>query len=236
MVLNLMAAPGPIALAMVLGWLAIGSTGTQPVLPLFQGDPAQEQPLTPHPLQDPVQRQAPVEEVCVLAPRVELIPGGMARAVVPISRPTIFAVGAFDALRLERNGNVIWDLRAGAEGPIHGPIAWPVQPIQPGETLRLGIRPLGADLDAFASIELIGASAAVMRPSNAVLDQLGDDPAAWLKAVGDRLDQSDLALAIALLFAFEGPSGPELDALRREVFQHGCSQGPGLEAQPGLRM
>ena len=231
-----MATPGPIALAIALGFLATASPSTQPLHSLLQGEPLPPAPLAPLPLQAPADRRAPIQEVCVLAPRVEMTASGAARAVVPISRPTIFAVGGFDAVRLERNGAVIWTLRAGEQGPIHGPIAWPVEPIQPGETFRLGLRPLGADRHSYALIDIIGATAVVMNRSDALLNRLGDDPAAWLRAVGARLEQSDLALAIALLFAYEGPSGPELDALRREVFQHGCGEEPvGPAGKPAGR-
>ena len=51
---------------------------------------------------------------------------------------------------------------------------------------------------------------------------LGGNPQAWQKAVEQALGEGDPALATALLFAFEGPSAPELDALRREAFQRSC--------------
>lgn len=212
-----MATPVSIAMAILLGGMAMAGLSTHHFLSLLHGEP--------FPSLATADRLRPMDEVCVLAPRVDITAGGAAVAVVPISKPTIFAVGGFAVVRLERNGVVIWTLQASEENPIHGPIPWPVEPIQPGESFRLGLRPLGAGRHSYALIEIIGARAVVMNRSDALLGGLGADPATWARAVGDRLEQSDLALAIALLFAFEGPSGLDLDALRLAVFQHGCGKG-----------
>jgi hypothetical protein len=117
------------------------------------------------------------------------------------------------------------------EGPIRGPIAWPVAPIRPGERVLLRLRPPQAPSGDFAAIELIGAPAAVMERAEGLLRSLGNDPAAWRRAFEQELERGDLSLAWALLFAHEGPSSPDLDALRLEVYRRGCgSELPAAKA------
>lgn len=161
----------------------------------------------------------------MIAPRVRADALGQASALVPLGQPTIFAMGVFDEVRIEREGRLIWQRQASEEGPIEGPIPWPLRPIRPGETLMLRLRPRGAAADDFATIGLTGAAPAVMGKADALRRSLGRDPAAWLRAVQRALGRGDLALAWGLLFAFEGPSAPELDALRREVYRRGCGSG-----------
>jgi hypothetical protein len=166
------------------------------------------------------------EEVCLLTPRTGSGPDGAARAVVPIPRPTIFVVGDLEQVRIERNGRLEWERRAASGAPLHGPIAWPLEPIRAGEGLRLGLRPALAPAGRFAVIELIGAPQAVLQRNERLLRRLGDDPAAWLAAFESAWEGGDQALALALLFAFEGPSSEALDALRLEVYHRGCGESP----------
>jgi hypothetical protein len=109
---------------------------------------------------------------------------------------------------------------------MRGPIAWPVAPIRPGETVVLRLRPPQAPPGDFAVIELVGASAPVMERGEALLRSLGHDPVGWQRAFEQELVRGDLAMAWALLFAHEGPSSPELDALRLEVYRRGCGSEP----------
>lgn len=169
----------------------------------------------------------PAQDVCLIAPRAQNDAGGRARAVVPIGRPTLFAVGELESVRLERGGKVAWQQSSSGEAPIRGPIAWPVAPIRPGESLLLRLRPPQAPPGDFAVIELVGASAPVMHKAEALLRSLGQEPGAWQRAFEQELERGDLPLAWALLFAHEGPSSPELDALRLEVYRRGC----GYETQ-----
>jgi len=166
------------------------------------------------------------EDVCLIAPRAESGPDGRARALVPIGRPTVFAVGELESILLERGGRVSWQRRASPQELMRGPIAWPVAPIRPGETVVLRLRPPQAPPGDFAVIELVGASPPAMERGEALLRSLGNDPVGWQRAFEQELVRGDLAMAWALLFAHEGPSSPELDALRLEVYRRGCGSEP----------
>jgi hypothetical protein len=99
-----------------------------------------------------------------------------------------------------------------------------VEPIQPGEQLTLLLRPRGASGGDFARIQLTGASASEMSSHQALVEQLGSDAKAWLKAVDTALDRNQVPLAWALLFAPQDPRSAELDELRREVLRRGCGE------------
>ena len=167
-------------------------------------------------------RSSAALSVCVITPRTAIDAKGQAQALVPLPRPTLLAAGPLNEVRIDRGGQPVWRKRASSTQAIEGPISWPIAPIQPGEQLTLLLRPRGASGGDFARIQLTGASAAEMRSHQALVQQLGSDTKAWLKAVDTALDRNQVPLAWALLFAPQDPASPQLDALRREVYQRGC--------------
>ncbi len=160
--------------------------------------------------------------VCVITPRTEIDEQGGAQALVPLPRPVILAAGPLNEVRLDRGGKLLWRERALSTQPIEGPVNWPLDPIQPGESLQLMLRPRGAAGSEFAVITLTGAPAAEMAAHEQLIEQLGMDAAAWLQAVDQALDRNQTALAWALLFAQQAPRSGDLDGLRREVLNRGC--------------
>ena len=164
----------------------------------------------------------PPPEVCVLAPRVEAGADGRARARVPLPRPTIFVREPLRQARLQQAGRLLWQRQGSLTSPLEGPIAWPLAPLRAGERLELLLQPRDAPPTEFATVEIEAAPAATLRRNGERLEALGRDPKTWQNAVEQALREGDPALATALLFAFEGPSAPELDGLRREAFQRSC--------------
>ena len=165
-------------------------------------------------------------DVCVLTPRVEPDGDGLARALAPVSRPTIFVRNPLARVRILRGGALIWQLEANDAEPIEGPILWPLPPLREGERLTLQLQPVGADIGAFASIELQAAADAVLIRNDRLLAGLGHEPARWRTAVERAREQKDLALTSAILFAFEGPSEDELNSLRLLVIERSCGGAP----------
>ncbi len=160
--------------------------------------------------------------VCVLTPRLALNARAEAIAAVPIGAPTILSTESLLEVRIERNGELLWQRRALPGEPIEGPIPWPLAPIRPGQRLVLLLRPLGVRTDDYAIIALEGDPAERMERAQRELDGLGNDPEAWWAAIQSSFDRGDLSLGLALLYALEGPASPRLDHLRRAVFQAGC--------------
>ncbi len=176
----------------------------------------------PAPGSSAVRPAPPVAEVCVMSPRVEAGADGRARARVPLPRPTIFVREPLRQVRLQQGGRLLWQQQAALTSPLEGPIAWPLPPLRASERLELLLQPRDASPTAFATIEIVAAPAATLRRNEERMAALGDNPQTWQKAVEQALGEGDPALATAILFAFEGPSAPELDALRREAFQRSC--------------
>ncbi|MFM7264194.1 MAG: hypothetical protein ACKOZW_01070 [Cyanobium sp.] len=164
----------------------------------------------------------PPAEVCVLAPRVEAGANGRARARAPLARPTIFVREPLRQVRVQQGGRLLWQRQADPTNPLEGPIAWPLPPLRAGERLELLLQPSEAPPAAFATVEIQSVPTATLRRNEARLAALGRDPEGWRNAVKRALEEGDEALATALLFAFEGPSAPELDALRREAYLRSC--------------
>lgn len=167
--------------------------------------------------------------ICLLSPAADPAVESRVQALSPVADPTIFARGQFAEIRLEQGGRLLWSRHGNAIEPLEGPIAWPLPPLRPGQRLLLRLRPAGISGDNFANVELIAADARALRASAQLRQSLGRDPEAWRQAVIRALDAARTREALALLFDFNGPSSPELNALRREVHDRACDaaiQGP----------
>lgn len=161
-------------------------------------------------------------EVCVISPHLAMTPSGEAVATVSIGRPTLLAVGPLNEVRIERGGTVVWQRLASSTEAVEGPITWPLDPLQPGETFELKLRPRGSAGGDFAEIRLKAAPAEQMMRADALVQGLSADPALWQRAIEQQLDQGRVALAWELLFDKRSPRSPSLDELRRMVVQRGC--------------
>ncbi|MFN9871121.1 MAG: hypothetical protein ACK55E_06735 [Cyanobacteriota bacterium] len=163
--------------------------------------------------------------LCLLAPHGDPQAGGRVRALVPLPRPTIFVADPLAEVRLERGGRLLWQRQASLLEPIQGPLPWPLPPLRPGEQMLLRLRPMDQVEGHMASIELEAAPATALARNEALRVSLGSNADLWLRAVEEALQRRHESLAAALLFAFEGPSSPALDSLRRRAYEQGCSPG-----------
>lgn len=171
--------------------------------------------------------------ICLLSPAADPPALGVVRAITPVATPTIFARGLFAEIRLEDRGKVLWSQQASGPQPVEGPLAWPLPPLRPGQTLLLRLRPLGVEENAFADVEVTGASAATLARTAALVHSLGSDPKAWQRAVVTELDAGRTAVALALLYDFHGPASEDLNTLRREVHDQACDSAIlGRETPP----
>lgn len=180
--------------------------------------------------------------LCVITPRITDPGGPPPTALLAVSRPTLFVVEPLIELQILEGNRLLWRQGppagsarplAGApfgslpSGTIEGPVPWPLEPIRPGQALTLRLRPLGADATAYAVVRLIGSPAGQLARGDALLAGLGRDPHRWRLAVEAAMERGDLPLASALLFAFEGPGAPDLDALRLTVIHRSCLPADG---------
>lgn len=169
-----------------------------------------------------LQRPADPVAVCVVSPRVEAVEEGDAAGIVPTPSPQLVVVEPLLELRIERQGRLAWRRLAAAGQGLPVPLAWPVDPITPGEVVLLRLRPEQAPEGAFAHVQLVGASADRMASTAALMRSLGQRPLAWLAAIETALEAGDVPLAWTLLFAPQLPAAADLTALRAEVVRRGC--------------
>jgi hypothetical protein len=160
--------------------------------------------------------------VCVVAPRIEPLDGVDAYGIVLTPEPMLVVVEPLLELQIQRQQLPPWQQRGSRSRPIFTPMAWPAEPIEPDELVLLQLRPLGAERDAFAHVQLVGASAERMKESVRLLETLGSNPDTWQAAFEQALERGDVPLAWTLLFDRRSPSSPDLDQLRRTVFERGC--------------
>ena len=180
--------------------------------------------------------------LCVITPRITDPGGRPPAALVAVSRPTLFVVEPLIELQILEGNRLLWRQgppagspwpAAGAPfgalpaGTIEGPVPWPLAPIRPGQTLTLQLRPLEGGPNGFAVVRLIGSPAGQLARGDALLAGLGRDPHRWRLAVEAAMERGDLPLASALLFAFEGPGAPDLNALRLTVIRRSCQPADG---------
>ena len=167
-------------------------------------------------------RSGKAVDVCVISPHLVLDGNGESVATVAIGHPTLLAAGPLNEARIERGGTTIWQRLASSTAAIEGPITWPLDPLQPGETVDLKLRPRGSAGADFAVIRLKAAPAKQMQQAAVLVQGLAADPALWQRAIEQQLDQGRVALAWELLFDQRSPRSPSLDELRRLVVQRGC--------------
>jgi hypothetical protein len=160
--------------------------------------------------------------VCVVAPRVEPLDDLDAYGVVLTPDPVLVVVEPLLELQIQRQSRPPRQLLGSPARPILTPLVWPADPIAAEEPVLLQLRPVGAAPGAFAHVQLVGASAERMRQTGRLLETLGSDPLTWLAAFEQALEQGDVPLAWTVLFDRRSPSSPELDQVRRTVFERGC--------------
>lgn len=160
--------------------------------------------------------------VCVVAPRVEALDRLDAYGLVLTPEPVLVLVEPLLELQIQRLNRDPWQLRGSPARPILTPMLWPTDPIAPDEPVLLQMRPVGASPEAFAHVQLVGASAQRMQQTLRLLEALGTDPLTWLAAFEQALADQDVPLAWTLLFDRRSPPSPELNELRRTVVERGC--------------
>jgi len=175
--------------------------------------------------------------LCVITPRITEPTARIPAAVVAISRPTVFVIEPLIEMQILEGSRLRWQRRAGDVSPspaggsaisslptatLEGPIPWPLPALRPGQILTLRLRPAGTGPHAFAVVQLVAPAGPRLAQGDTLLASLGRDPSRWLAAVETALARGNLSLASALLFAFEGPSAPDLDALRLRIIRSSC--------------
>jgi len=178
-------------------------------------------------------RQGAPVVLCVLSPRVEPIDEADAFGEVPTAFPTLLVVEPLQQVRVETGqGRLLWSRQAAAGRALALPLFWPLPPLQPGQRVLLRLQPLGAAADAFAHVRLQAAGPTRMAATATLMQTLGRRVDAWMAAINRALEDGDVPLAWALLYARQAPVAEPLQSLRRQVLQRGCGDSPPMSKGP----
>jgi hypothetical protein len=156
--------------------------------------------------------------VCLVTPLFQQDPGGIAIAEVAMERPTLLAAQPLNEVRLLRNGRIVWQQLASSSQAIEGPIPWPLEPLNPGETLLLRLRPRGAGGSDFADIQLIAANQVEQQRTQGLLA----DQRSRLDVIESEARAGRAARASELLFAPLDPTPPAITKLRAALIEQAC--------------
>lgn len=75
-------------------------------------------------------------------------------ALTPSGAPPIVSREPLAEVQILRGSTLLWRARGSSSAPLTTPLAWPLPPLQPGESVRLKLRLQGADGGSFSQVEL----------------------------------------------------------------------------------
>lgn len=172
-------------------------------------------PLAPGGSRAPGQEQE--GSICLITPQPKL--QDPATALVTMPSPTLVSQQPLAEWRLEDSqGRKLAGALARSDRPIEGPIAWPLPPLQPDQTVILRLRSMQASGSDDVEIRLQAASASEQAQALQRLDDRRDR----LELVQELLRQGRTPQALELVFAPTQTASPELLELRRLLIQTGC--------------
>lgn len=139
--------------------------------------------------------------------------------MVSLPRPTLLIAGELNEVRLEQDGQVLWQQRAASTRPITDPIAWPRPSLQPGEHKLLRLRHRGAAGGDFADVQLRAGSVSQQQEALALLT----DASARLQVIESVASKGRYRLASEMVFAHLQDPPKDLEILRQTLLSGGCS-------------
>lgn len=174
-------------------------------------------PLAPGGSRGPGQGQD--GSICLITPQPKR--QDPATALVTMPSPTLVSQQPLAEWRLEDSqGRKLAGALARSDRPIEGPIAWPLPPLQPGQTVTLRLRSMQASGSDDVEIRLQAASASEQAQG---LKMIGN-PRDRLEIVQTLLQQGKTSEALELVFApFQGSPSALLLDLRQSLMRNGCS-------------
>lgn len=176
----------------------------------------------------------PSGELCLLSPWLEQAQGvspsaaangSVAAPVTPVATtpsgaPPIASVTPLADVQIWRGGTLLWQGRSTATAPLANPLAWPLPPLKPGESVELRLRLQGAEDSSALPVQLrrpLVVESATSAP--------GSDPTLELETL---LEQGRHAEAMERLFQSALAGNAELGQLARSAMASGCR---GLSTQ-----
>jgi len=158
--------------------------------------------------------------LCLLSPWPLRQADGQVSSISVSGAPPIASQQPLAELQILRAGTLVWRQRASSTAALPNPLAWPLPPLQPGETVQLALRPLGAPAASFTRLQLQRPRAGGDRPAGSG----ATEPVAAEVQLQDLLRQGQTAEAFALLFRADLEGDAALQPLARAAIASGCGQ------------
>ncbi|MEB3270618.1 MAG: hypothetical protein VKJ44_03070 [Synechococcus sp.] len=156
--------------------------------------------------------------LCLLSPWPLQQADGQVRSTSISGAPPIASQQPLAELQILRGGALVWQQRAVGTAALPNPLAWPLPPLQPGETVQLALRPLGMPAGSFTRLQLQRPPDDRDRPAAA---GAGESVAAEVQ-LRDLLRQGQTAEAFALLFRADLEGDGALQPVARAAIASGC--------------
>lgn len=164
------------------------------------------------------------QKVCMISPFVSSLDQV---AIIPTDKPIIKVLEPLNALSVETEDELtIWKIVGSSTSAIKGSISWPVDPISPGQSLVIVVRPRGASGGDTARIKLKGASKDVMAQTKHLLSSLNGNPKKWEEALIEAFNSKNYALAIILINRSYHLSSTNKIALNELIAKESCRREP----------
>jgi hypothetical protein len=158
--------------------------------------------------------------LCLLSPWPLQQTDGQVRSISLSGAPPIASQQPLAELQILRAGTLVWRQRASSTAALPNPLAWPLPPLQPGETVQLALRPLGAPAGSFTRLQLQRPPVGRDRPAASG----AAEPVATELQLQDLLRQGQTAEAFALLFRADLEGDGALQPVARAAIASGCGQ------------
>ena len=163
--------------------------------------------------------------LCLLSPWLgEVAASAPLIAITPSGAPPIVSRDPLAEVQILQGNTLRWQGRGSTAKPLANPLAWPLPPLQPGESLRLKLRRVGAEDDTFAELELrrpaMAAAAAGAPLATAPGSQVAVPTVERLQTL---LEENRSAEAIEVLFQGELAGIPTLRDLAKSAMASGCT-------------
>lgn len=158
-------------------------------------------------------------QLCLISPWRAAVIDGQATAITPTGAPPIVTREPLAEVRILRGERLIWRRRGSSNQSIQTPLAWPLDPLLPGETVTLKFRPEQSNGGDFAVVRL-SRSATATADGQALSE---GDAARWHKAIQTLSMTNRPAEAVELLFRGSIAGIPDLRQQAMELIGSACS-------------
>ncbi len=99
--------------------------------------------------------RGPVKQLCVISPwRTGPSHGDLTTAITPSGAAPIATREPLVEVQIRQGSTQLWRGRGTPLAPLPNPLAWPIAPLRPGESVDLLLRPSGSEGGSFARVLL----------------------------------------------------------------------------------